>query len=217
MMRITETIYEEYVDHLLSGNKVPCHEIVNQLLDMGTEIRALYEDLFQRSLYEVGELWEENRISVAHEHLATSITESLLLLVYPKLFAADHIGRKAIISCSVNEFHQIGGKMVADMFELNGWDGYFLGANTPTKDLMQMIDEFEPDVVCLSLSIYENIRPLMETIENIRRRFPELPVLVGGQAFRWGGTDDIAQFPRTTYIQSIADLESLIQADSRTG
>mgnify|MGYP006300613683 FL=1 len=157
-MQITETIYEEYVDHLLSGNKVPCHQIVHQLIDMGTDIRALYEDLFQRSLYQVGELWENNRISVAHEHLATSITESLLLLVYPRLFAAEHIGRKAIISCSVNEFHQIVGKMVADMFELNGWDGYFLGANTPSGDLIQMIEEFEPDVVCLSLSIYENMR-----------------------------------------------------------
>jgi hypothetical protein len=25
-----------------------------------------------------------------------------------------------------NEYHQIGGKMVADIFELNGWRGYFV-------------------------------------------------------------------------------------------
>ena len=105
--------------------------------------------------------------------------------------------------------------MVADMFELNGWDGYFLGANTPSGDLIQMIEEFEPDVVCLSLSIYENMRPLMETIVNIRHRFSEVPVLVGGQAFRWGGIEDVAQFPKTTYMQSIADLESFIQIDDQ--
>jgi len=94
-MRITETIYEEYLDHLLGGNKTSCHQIVNQLLDMGTDIRSIYEDLFWRSLYQVGELWEQNRISVAHEHLATAITESLLLLVYPSLFSVGHIGKES--------------------------------------------------------------------------------------------------------------------------
>lgn len=38
----------------------------------------MYQDLVQRSLYEVGELWERGHVSVATEHLATAITESLL-------------------------------------------------------------------------------------------------------------------------------------------
>jgi len=107
--------------------------------------------------------------------------------------------------------------MVADIFELNGWHGYFLGANTPADDLLRMIDEFEPDTVCLSLSIYENIQPLMATIDKIRSRFPEFHVLVGGQAFQWGGTDAIARLPKTTYVQSIADLEAYIQSSSQGG
>lgn len=42
IMQITEAIYEEYLDHPLSGNKVSCHQIVNQLLDNGTAGRPLY-------------------------------------------------------------------------------------------------------------------------------------------------------------------------------
>ncbi len=95
------------------------------------ELKSLYMDLFQRSLYAVGELWELNKISVAREHLATAITESLLNLVYPRLFENTPTGKKVVVSCAANELHQIGGKIVADFFELNGWESHFLGANTP--------------------------------------------------------------------------------------
>ena len=98
-------------------------------------VYPFYNNLFQKSLYRVGELWESNRISVAKEHLATAITEGLLNLVYPKLFEPEQYrkGRTILISCTANEFHQIGGKMVADVCELNGWDSHFLGANTPVN------------------------------------------------------------------------------------
>ena len=69
------------------------------------------------------------------EHLATAISESLLNLTYPRLFAQPRNGKSAVVTCVSNEYHQIGGKMVADIFELNGWRGHFLGANMPEADL----------------------------------------------------------------------------------
>ena len=124
---IEERLYQDYLKALLAGKRKQCRDMVQGLLDANIELKTLFTNLFQRSMYEVGELWENNRITVANEHLATSITESLLNLTYPVLFAADRSGKKAVISCSANEFHQVGGKMVADIFELNGWDGHFLG------------------------------------------------------------------------------------------
>ena len=117
---IDESVYENYLTALLAGRRSECHSIVQRLLDEDIDLKKLYTDLFQRSMYRVGELWENNRITVANEHLSTSITESLLNLAYPSIFARERIGRKVVISCAVNEFHQIGGKMVANIFEFNG-------------------------------------------------------------------------------------------------
>jgi methanogenic corrinoid protein MtbC1 len=161
-------------------------------------------------MYEIGELWENNRITVANEHLATSVTESLLNLVYPSVFATERIGKKAVISCSANEFHQVGGKIVADIFELNGWDGHFLGANTPAEDMAQFIDDVQPDVVGLSLSIMSNMDYLKRSIEVLRVNFPDMDLLVGGQAFRWGGADVIRQLKNTELITSLDALEKMI-------
>ena len=168
---IEESVYQDYLSALLAGRRSECHDIVQKLLAAPIDIKELYDKLFQRSMYRVGELWENNRITVANEHLATSITESLLNLAYPSIFATERIGKKAVISCSANEFHQVGGKMVADILELNGWDGYFLGANTPPEDILQYLQEVKPDLVGLSLSILSNIANLATLYRRCENRF----------------------------------------------
>ena len=208
---ITEDTYNRYLSHLLAGDRFECRKIVESLLDANANIRDLYLQLFQRSLYRVGELWETNRISVATEHLATSITETLLTLAYPKLFSTEHIGKKAVISCGMNEYHQVGGRMVADILELNGWDSYYLGANTPTQDLVQYIDKTQPDMLGLSLSIYFNMPALVETIVEVRANFPRLDIIAGGQAFRWGGADAVKDQANVILVPSITELENLIR------
>ena len=95
------------------------------------EIKELYLGLFQRSLYEVGEMWEHRKISVAVEHMASAITESLLTLVYPAIFSAEHSDKSVVISCVANEYHQIGSKMVADFFELAWLARILLGCQYP--------------------------------------------------------------------------------------
>ncbi|MFP4084356.1 MAG: B12-binding domain-containing protein [Desulfonatronovibrio sp.] len=208
---INEDIYQEYLQALLGGDKKRCTFIVKDLLDKDISLYSLYLDLFQRSLYQVGRLWETNQISVATEHMATAITETLLSLAYPKIFSAEHKGKKAVVSCLVNEYHQIGGKMVADIFELNGWDGYFLGANTPIDDLTGMIQEKQPDILALSVSIYFSMDSLYTTLEHIREINKDLKIIVGGQAFNWGGTDIGEKYPGVEYVPSIIDLEKLLK------
>ena len=77
--------------------------------------------------------------------------------------------------------------MVADLCQLQGWRGYFLGADTPLPDLLQLIEERRPSAVGLSLSIYFNLSALPEALDAFTAAHPHFPILVGGQAFRWTG------------------------------
>lgn len=208
---IDEHLFQTYLNALLAGRHADCRGMVQTLIDGRIDLKDLYTHLFQRSMYTVGELWENNKITVAREHLATSITESLLNLVYPSMFATERIGKKTIISCSANEFHQIGGKMVADIFEFNGWDGFFLGANTPPEDMAAFIQETQPDVLGLSLSLLSNTPNLKKSIEIIRSDFPRLTIWVGGQAFRWGGTEILKKYSAIAYISTLNELEIMIK------
>jgi len=209
----SEESYRRYVAALIAGDRHACRTELEAWLESGIDVRSLYEELFRRSLYAVGTLWERSRISVATEHLATAITESLLNLVYPRLFNRTPAGRSAVVACTVNEYHQIGGKMVADIFELHGWRGYFLGPDVPKKDLLALIAEKRPDAVSLSLTLFYNLTALLETARAIRAAFPSLPVLVGGQGFRHGGRERAEQIPGVRHIASLADLEAWIESE----
>jgi len=209
---ITEQLYQKYFNFLLKGKRKECTKIVQYLLNQDIDIQILYIDLFQKSLYEVGELWEYNKISVAKEHLVTAITEGLINLVYPKLFENEttFINKSVVISCSGNEFHQIGGKMVADVFELHGWDSHFLGANTPVNNMLEYIQDEKPDLVGLSVSVFFNMTSLKTGIEAIKSNFPNMDIFVGGQAFNWGGSEIIKNFTNTDYIPSIQELSTAL-------
>ena len=71
---ISQDHYQTYLTHLLKGERQACTQMVQRLLDSGLNLETLYVNLFQKSLYQVGELWELNEISVAREHLATALT-----------------------------------------------------------------------------------------------------------------------------------------------
>lgn len=206
-----EALYRRYLEGLLTNDRQQCRLNFEQWLESDAGLRSLYEDLVQRSLYEVGERWEQGRISVATEHRATAVTESLLNLAYPRLFAQPRSGKSAVIACAPNEYHQLGGKMVADLFELNGWSGYFQGANTPVSAVKALIEEKRPDVVALSMTVAFSLDALIGAATEIRKAFPALPVLVGGQAFRWVGRERVERLPGVRCLASLGELEAWIR------
>ncbi|MBF0530134.1 MAG: cobalamin-dependent protein [Deltaproteobacteria bacterium] len=210
-MMIPSEIYEGYLSSLLRGDRGGCAARIKDLVALGTPVKEIYVDMFQRSLYQVGELWEYNRISVAMEQMATSITESLLSLLYQQIFAGPRKGRKAIVACVANEYHQLGGKMLADLLEMSGWDAYFLGANTPVLAMIKLIGEKQPDFLALSLAVYSNFGNMIDAVKEVRQTYPLLPILLGGQAFRWGGRNITRQWSDVTYIKDLDHLETHLQ------
>jgi MerR family transcriptional regulator, light-induced transcriptional regulator len=201
--------YDEYFEFLVSGNRKMCGEILKCFLDNNIDIRIIYNQLFTKSLYQIGKLWEYNKISVATEHLATSITEILMNSLYPYIIGSVETKKNAIISCVANEYHQIGGRMVADIFELNGWNTYFLGANTPVNDLLLMLHEKNIDIICLSLSVSFNLKNLIDALYIIKNNFPNIDILVGGHAFKFADISNsiITKFSNIEYCSSLEKLE----------
>jgi len=87
------------------------------------------------------------------------------------------------VACVENEQHQVGVKMVADIFEMFGWESFFLGTGIPVQELIRYIHEVKPDLLAISLTVYFNFTNLAKMLTSIRTDFPELTIIVGGQAF----------------------------------
>jgi len=215
---ISESTYDQYLDELLRGNRPGCSRIVQENCAAGAQVEDLYVNLFQRSLYQVGDLWEQHRISVAVEHLATAITERVMALVQPQVLGGAERERSIIVACVADEYHQLGGRMVADLAELHGWRGHFLGANTPVDGVLQMVELHKPDLLGLSLSVYSNLPGLLKALDALRACFPGLPTMVGGQAFRprWGGAAALRGYGDVRPVTTLDELERELAGNERS-
>ena len=75
---INEVYFLDYTNGLLQGDKEKCTQIVEDLISEKVEIKDIYVDLFQRSMYHVGKMWEQGQLSISEEHIGTEITKSLI-------------------------------------------------------------------------------------------------------------------------------------------
>jgi methanogenic corrinoid protein MtbC1 len=143
-------------------------------------------DVLQHAMYEVGRLWEGNRISVAEEHMATAITQFVIAQLYQRLSPAANARGRVVITGVQGELHQVGANMVADVLEEMGWDVRFLGSNMPHSGILNVVNEFQPELVGISATMLFNVPQVRTLVREIRDRFPTDPprIVVGGAAFK---------------------------------
>ena len=202
---------DRFVSALVSGDRRACARMSESALDEAGHFLDVYTGLFQPSMYRVGELWEYNKISVAAEHMASSITEGLMNRFALDMDPAPAVNKSVVVGSVEGELHQIGAKMVADVFELHGWDTLYLGADTPLGELLRLLRERSPDAVALSLTVFFHMPILIKMIDAIREEFPELPILVGGQGFRHGGDELVKGRPGVVFVPSLQLLEKVLK------
>ena len=208
---ISENFANGYLENLLKGNRSSCSAIAKQYILTNHSINDLYEEVFKVSLYEVGRLWETNKISVATEHLATAITEGILNELFELIISKKRYNKKVVLACVENEQHQVGIKMVADVFEMKGWESLFLGTGIPTSELIKFIREIQPDILAISLSVYYNFAGLVKMLEIIRSEFPDLQIIIGGQAFSHVTSETLLRLGNVVLFPDLYLLEKYIE------
>lgn len=174
-----------YLDALLGGHRQLAAKLVLEAVRSGTDVRGIYLDVFQATQREVGRLWQCNRINVAQEHYCTAATQLVMAQLYPWVFAAERNGRSMVATCVSGDLHELGIRMVADFMEMDGWDSVYLGANTPTRSVLDMVEANHAEVLAISATISYHVRQVGELIRAARERegTRNTKIVVGGYPF----------------------------------
>ena len=191
---------------LLAGEHRQCLKIAVDSVATAKELEELYLLVIQPIMYEIGTLWENGKISVAEEHLASAIVSRVMAAVHMIPVKPDTSKGKAVIASAPNEFHEIGAWMISDVLESVGWQVRYLGANAPLDGLLAMLHNFHPDIFLISATMHFNILKVTEIISKMRTEADlcQIKVMVGGRVFNeapdiWSttGADGFAANART--------------------
>jgi len=174
-----------YLEALLRADRQVATRLVLETVERGADLRDVYLNVLQDVQREVGRLWLTNRISVAKEHFCTAVTQGVIARLYPRIMAVPKTGKRIVVACAGGERHEVGARMVADFFELEGWDAIYLGGDTPASAVADAVREHSPDVLGISANMAFNLGSVREVIAAARAtdKSGRLKVLVGGYQF----------------------------------
>jgi methanogenic corrinoid protein MtbC1 len=175
----------QYLRLLLGGERHAAGRLILDAVDSGVPVKDVYLHVFQASQREIGRLWQTNRLSVAQEHYCTAATQLIMAQLYPRIFRTEKNGRRLVATSIAGELHEIGGRIIADFFEMEGWDTYYLGADSPTPAVVQALAERKAHVLAVSATMTFHIRAVEELVAAIRASegLRAVKIMVGGYPF----------------------------------
>jgi MerR family transcriptional regulator, light-induced transcriptional regulator len=174
-----------YLDHILGERRKAAVEYIMNLHAEGVPLKEIYLSVFGPVQRELGRLWQTRKIGVAQEHYGTAITQLAMARLYPSLFTGERKARRMAAAGVGGELHELGIRMVADFFEMDGWDSRYYGANLPPAELAKAVATDKPDLLCLSATMPWHVEDLKAAISAVRLipGLADLPILAGGRPF----------------------------------
>lgn len=173
---------QQLTNDFLEGEQDLAWERIAEQKDLMEKSHLTYEVL-TKAMQQVGKLWEENEISVADEHLATTTCDYVLSrYAYTRKLTSDNKdGPRALFLCIEKEQHYLGLKMISLLFQEYGWQTKLFGANLPLEHVIDTVENWNASVVGISVSIMSHVERLNHYVTELEglEKIPE--VLVGGR------------------------------------
>ena len=182
-----------YLDALWQGEHSTATAIALNLLARGASAERIISDLLAEAQAVVGREWQLGRWSIAGEHLATAISESVLHdLSRAATNAADtpvlgSRGQTAVV-CGEGEWHTLPALMATTVLRLRGVHVTYVAPSLPAEDLVEYLLHDGPTVVAVTCSSAINLVGAWRSISALRAG--GMTIVCAGRGFgtdgRWG-------------------------------
>lgn len=152
-------------------------------------LTEFYDRLLKPVMYRIGDLWEQEKLDVATEHASTNTAISLIKVINERITARIRMPgissqNKTVICTPDGELHGLACNMIESLLLSKGFKVYNISTSIPTEYIMDFMRDLEPDIIFISITLEENIKPAERLIQKIHQKYNNrLPVVVGGSAF----------------------------------
>ncbi len=213
---------QTYLAHAVAGRHERAVEHVTRLLDEGTPVEEVLLEVIAPAQRELGRLWERGVVNVAQEHIATAVTQITLSALFPHVVAPPRLDRVLVAATPPDDSHEIGLRIVTDLFRLRGWDTRYVGASCPVPDLVETVVASDASLLLLGASMTSHLPGLRRTVEQVRAepRCDRVAILVGGEPFthspalgEWVGADHVA----VRALEALEVADGLLEVREATG
>lgn len=179
---------KEIVDMLSSGNVDALLDIFNGLLaregNITYAIVRFYDEFIIPALDEVGELWMQNRLGIAVEHVCSNTVNGVIKNI-------THIANKAskgmhrgnvILATPSGELHNIACNMLESILVSRGYKVYNISPSAPRDVIARYVEDRDADALIVSATLEDSAKLVERLVKAIRSSNPSIPIIIGGKA-----------------------------------
>jgi MerR family transcriptional regulator, light-induced transcriptional regulator len=153
-------------DALEGFDESSAEQALQQLLSEYSTL-AVIRDVIMPYLYEVGERWAANHMTVAQEHFASNFVHSRLLALARGWDRG--LGPHALLACAPEEWHTLGLIAFGIALHAQGWRITYLGAATPVEMLDPTARRLRPDLITVAASMPGQVNPFVPELRALAR------------------------------------------------
>ncbi len=153
----------------------------SEMLDRGSSpVEVL--DSCREAMGIIGQRFEAGDCFVPELILAGEILRQISDVVKPKLTQAAEVKKigRVVIGTVEGDIHDIGKDIVTFMLDVNGFDVKDLGVDVPAAKFVEVMKEFQPQVVGLSGFLTLAYDPMKNTVKALRDAGFTGKVMIGG-------------------------------------
>jgi methanogenic corrinoid protein MtbC1/DNA-binding XRE family transcriptional regulator len=178
------------LDALIAGDETRASDLIEDSITKRWAPATIYLNLVAHAMTEIGDLWHRGDLNISTEHRATQIAFRLLARVKISYPDGNKTGLSAIVSGVSGDTHLGGALIFADLLRFDGWDVDFLGTDTPEDAILEIVKSNEPDLLCLSVTLPDQVDVAKETVRIVKSTVPSTAIIVGGGAISKNGSQN---------------------------
>ena len=166
---------------LTDGNIQECIKIYEEYIKVFST-SSFFDKILKPVMYRIGEEWATEKISIATEHVASNVAQTLVRIIMDKVSGSGK-KKKILICVPLGEEHHLGCDVLETYLSIKGFKVYNMGVSMPTEDILSFIQNNNPDAILVSITLPDNIGAGQRLVRKIKEQF-ETPVLIGGYAMQ---------------------------------
>jgi len=198
-------------DVLIAGGEEEAANFIIGAYLQGTSLTDIFDDLLSPALRRVGELWYRGELSVAQEHLATRAAQYAVHKLRTSLPLPEAQNKLAFCAAFEGDLHELPSYLAQVTIENEGWEVVNFGANTPFFSLGEEIEQYKPQVICLSATYISDLERLSRDFRELKEIAARLKIsiILGGKIF----DDDHLRrrFPAELYAESFVQVAHFVE------
>ena len=186
-VRLCDTpLFQHYIESLLSGDRPACRRVVEQAIECGVDAERMLLELCWPAMEAIRQLYKDARVSLAAEHMATRLNRATVDRITGELPAQPSNGRKAMVVCGDAQGEELGGQIVADLFEAQGYEVKFLGGGIPLDETNHLVGLWQPDLLVQFATLPTEMPQVRTLIDHLREHnsAPQMQVMCCGGIYK---------------------------------